>query len=66
MSNIYEAINRGRVEEDRKATRSAYLSLEHAIKVEAIAEVIRAFCPRGEDVPYEKLKMLYDKLRGQA
>lgn len=66
MSSVYEVINRCRVEEDRRATRRAYLALEHAIKAEAIAEAIRAFSPHGEDVPYEKLKMLRDKLRGQA
>ena len=66
MSSVYEAMNRGRAEDDRSATRRAYLALEHTIKAEGIAEAIRAFSPHGEDVPYEKLKMLHDKLRGQA
>ena len=71
MSNVYdfisyENISRSRVEDDRDSTRRAYLALEHAIKAEAIAEVIMAFCPHGEDVPYKKLKRLHDTLRGQA
>lgn len=65
MNTVYEVINRRRVEDDRDATRSAYLALEHAIKAEAIAEVMRALSPDGQDIKYDDLTVLHDRLEGQ-
>ena len=37
---------------------------ERAVKAEMVAFIMRAYCPKGQDVSYEDLKKLYLSLRG--
>lgn len=36
----------------------------NAVRAEAVAFIMKVYCPKGQDVPYETLEKLYQNLRG--
>ena len=61
-----EIKNRDYVHDAIAVKQSRRNEYELAVKAEMVAWIMRAYCPKGQDVSYEALKKLYLNLRGVA
>lgn len=63
MTKSIEIENRARVHDAIMAKKPRRYDYELAVKAQTVAFIMRAYCPEGQDVPYETLRKLYFKLR---
>lgn len=59
----FETENRAYYNEAIEAMMVRRTKYQRAVKAEVVAFIMKAYCPKGQDVPYETLKKLYEELR---
>ena len=64
MTKSFEIEHRSNVHDAIEAMMLRRDEYERAVKAEMVAFIMRAYCPKGQDVSYEDLKKLYLSLRG--